>query len=267
MGRYAPAWRRAGYRIFDSIFLRRTGRTPDGEFDIYVSPGCQLNVLDPRGVPIDPVHRRFIDRWISATSVIWDIGTNMGLFAFPAALRARNGQVYGFEPDIDLVRQVTRSLRRVRNMDLHLSIFGFALSDTDGASEFLIARYGRSMNKLEGAGPWHDGLFVGSEKRWVATLSMDTMAKYLRPPEVIKIDVEGAEMKVLEGGRATIAKHRPVMLVEGPMELWEDMSRFYRDLDYVYYDGSLEEPILLGEPTWDTVAVPREKWEKHPLMA
>lgn len=187
----------------------------------------------------------------------------MGLFAFPAALRARNGQVYGFEPDIDLARQVTRSLRRPRNRDLHLSIFSFALSDTDGAFEFLIARYGRSMNKLEGSGPWHDDLFVPSEKRWVATLRMDTMTKFLRPPDVIKIDVEGAEMKVLEGGRATIAEHRPVMLVEGPREFWTEMSRFYRSLDYVCYDGALERPALLDEPTWDTVAVPREKWEKQ----
>src|ERR1700719_4113886 len=98
MGRHAPIWRRLLYRAFDRVWLLREGRTPDGSFKVYVSPGCQLSVLRA-SLPIDRVHARFIARWVQADSIVWDVGGNMGLFSFPAALKARAGHVYTFEPD------------------------------------------------------------------------------------------------------------------------------------------------------------------------
>jgi FkbM family methyltransferase len=82
------------------------------------------------------------------------------------------------------------------------------------------------MNKLEAVGKWHDGEVKVLETRSVATLTIDTLAKGLLPPTVIKIDVEGAEVGVLEGGKNTIAKYRPTMLIEGPSQLWGPMEYF-----------------------------------------
>jgi hypothetical protein len=116
------------------------------------------------------------------------------------------------------------------------------------------------MNKLDGVAPWHDELFETSEKRSVGTFRIDTIAKSRQPPDVLKIDVEGAEMKVLEGGHETIAKHKPVILVEGPKDLWPQMAAFFKDLNYLLSDGHADNPVVLESPVWDTVAVPREKW-------
>lgn len=260
MGRFAPLWRRLAFRAGSGLFFRRRARTSDGSFDIYVSPGCQLSVLDPRGVPIDPVHTRFIARWVEPDSVVWDVGGNMGLFAFPAALKAKNGQVYSFEPDVELARYLILSLRRRHNASIPLSVLPVALSDSESIADFLIAEHGRSMNKIAGVGEWHDDLFVAKEKRHVATMRIDLAAKSLRPPDIVKIDVEGAEMRVLEGGRQTISAARPIILVEGPQQIWAELKAFFRDLDYVMYDGHAEQPVLIDMPVWDTVAVPREKW-------
>ena len=260
MGANAPAWRQKLYRAFAGRYVARRGATPDGRFDALVSAGAQLSVLDPRGVPIDPVHTRFIAHWVRADSVIWDVGANMGLFALPAALKANAGQVYCFEPDIDLAHHLLKATRRPINRGLPVAVLPFALSDEDGVAEFLIADHGTSMNKLAGAGPWHDGLFVARETRRVATLRIDAIASKLRPPDIVKIDVEGAEMRVLEGGRATIAKARPVMLVEGPKELAPQIDAYLKALDYVILDGEVEKPVPLDSIVWDTVAIPKEKW-------
>jgi len=260
MGKYFPAWRKVIYENFSSFYFCRTGRTADGTFDVYVSPGCQLSVLSLRGVPIDPVHQRLIDRWVKVDSVVWDIGANMGLFAFPAALKAKNGHVICFEPDVELASNLLRSVRRPRNKSLNISIFSLALSDSEGAARFLISRYGRSMNKLDGVGEWHDDLFVVRETRSVGLMRIDTLAKTLAPPDLIKIDVEGAEMQVLNGGKETIATCRPIFLVEGPDMLRPAMRAFFTEFNYVIYDGSKDNAPLIECPTWDTVAVPKEKW-------
>ena len=59
--------------------------------------------------------------------------------------------------------------------------------------------------------------------------------------------------------RRPFSRFRPVMLVEGPRELWASLQSFFTKNDYVLLDGAAENPVPLQNPVWDTVAVPREK--------
>jgi hypothetical protein len=177
----------------------------------------QLAVLDFRKSLVDLVHERFIREWITSDAVVWDIGANMGLFAFPAGLKAMAGRVYAFEPYVELAHYLLRSLRL-------------------------------SQNKV-----------VPEETRLVPTFRIDTLVKTLPPPTILKIDVEGAEVKVLEGGEQTISAHRPTILIEGPNELWDPMQAFFEKHRYVLFDGETEDRAALSHPVWNTIAVPKEK--------
>jgi FkbM family methyltransferase len=260
MGRRAALWRRLAYRLLAHHAVLRRVRATDGEFDAFLMAGSRLAILRPSGVLIEATHRRFIDRWVTPRSIVWDIGGNMGLFAFPAALRARYGHVYVFEPDTELASNLLRSLRRSRNRSLPVTVMPLALSDRDGVAAFEISAYGRAMNKLEGVGDWHSDLFVAAETRQVPTFRIDTVAETCRPPDIVKIDVEGAEIRVLNGARKTIAAHRPVMTIEAPKELQSEIGAFLAEHDYVVLDGGADDFPPLPAPGWDTVAVPREKW-------
>ncbi len=44
--------------------------------------------------------------------------------------------------------------------------------------------------------------------------TLDECAAKLEPPDLIKVDVEGAELEVLEGARELIAGRRPAMIIE-----------------------------------------------------
>lgn len=259
IGRHATLWRRLAYRLLGDRAVARRVVTPDGAFEAYVTAGAQLAALRPTGLRVEAAHQRFVNRWIEPRSVVWDIGGNMGLFAFPAALRARDGHVYVFEPDAELAANLLRSLRRPRNRGLPMTVMPFALSDRDGIARFQISAYGRAMNRLEGVGRWHDRYFAAAETRDVATFRLDVVARFCRPPDIVKIDVEGAEMMVLEGARETIAAHRPVMLIEGPKELQKAIGAFFAALDYDILDGGSDDFPKVEAPGWDTVAVPREK--------
>jgi hypothetical protein len=48
----------------------------------------------------------------------------------------------------------------------------------------------------------------------VEALTLDAAAERYGAPDLIKLDVEGAENMVMEGGRAVMTRHRPVILVE-----------------------------------------------------
>ena len=259
IGAQSSYWRRTLLAKLSSVYVRRRIVTLDGAFEIYVSPGSSLKVLKPGGLRIDPVHSRFVREWIAPNAVVWDIGANMGLFALPAALKAKEGRVYVFEPDIDLAAYLLRTMNFPSNKRLNLSLLRVAVSSAEGTANFQISKFGRSMNKLETAAPWNDTLVAVKELRSVATMRIDTLAETLPPPTVLKIDVEGAEMEVLKGGEATIAKYRPTMLVEGPKELSQPMKAFLDKHGYVMLDGSAETPVPLNEPVWDTVAVPKER--------
>jgi FkbM family methyltransferase len=259
IGAQSPIWRRALIRTLSPIYLRRKIKTCNGIFEAYVSPNSGLKVLSLLGVKVDPVHERFIRDWIEVDAIVWDIGANLGLFAFPAALKTRKGRVYAFEPDVELAANLHRSSRLRQNKQLNVFLLSVALSNVDGITDFQISRFSRALNRLAGAGTWNDARVATAELRPVVTMRIDKLARTIPPPTALKIDVEGAEMQVLEGGEETIAKYRPTILVEGPKELWDQMRLFFQRHQYVILDGAADTRSPLDEPTWDTVAVPTER--------
>jgi FkbM family methyltransferase len=183
----------------------------------------------------------------------------MGLFAFPAGLKAMAGRVYAFEPDVELAQYLLRGLRLRQNKKLNISVMCIAVSNADGVAKFQISKFSRAMNKLESVGEWHQDQIVPEETRLVPTIRIDTLVKTLQPPTILKIDVEGAEVNVLEGGEETISAYRPTILIEGPNELWNPIQAFFEKHHYVLFDGETADRSPLPYPVWHTIAVPQEK--------
>jgi FkbM family methyltransferase len=256
----SPLWRRALFKACSSRYFRRKCRTADGIFEAYVSANSGLSVLDIRKSLVAPTHERFIREWVESDAVVWDIGANLGLFGLPAALKVSKGRVYMFEPDVELAGNLLRSLGLQHNKKLNASVVCLAVSNADGIQTFQISKFSRAMNKLEAVGKFRENQIVVKERRSVATMRIDSLSEFLAPPTVLKIDVEGAEVNVLESGNATISKHRPTILIEGPQELWDPMWAFFERHHYVLLDGSIEDKSPLAQPAWDTVAVPAEKY-------
>ena len=82
-----------------------------------------------------------------------------------------------------------------------------------GLAEFSVARRGRASNHLsEFAGSTQSG---GERRRLVVpTITLDALLERVLPPSLAKIDVEGAELAVLQGARTILETHRPVLYVE-----------------------------------------------------
>ncbi len=129
--------------------------------------------------------------------VVYDVGANIGLTTIPLAKvdSESNCVFYCFEPDIDNFDRLSEN-RRINGLD-NMILHRLAVGERDAAGKLEIAEKGKSgQNRLVTDEEPLDGLAIVD----VQVISLDTFAtQKQRGPDVIKIDVEGGEVGVLEG--------------------------------------------------------------------
>lgn len=141
----------------------------------------------------------------SAEPCLYDIGANVGVFAWLAA-RCVDAQVHAFEPVPWLLEGLTSVAA-----DNELSIVAkpLAMSASEGTATFYISAKSDCSNSLR------EGFRRASEE---LSVKLDTVDAYVSrtgaTPTVLKIDTESTEPDVLRGAAETIATHRPWIICE-----------------------------------------------------
>ena len=182
--------------------VRRRLPAPFNAARIYVSSEGGLRYLRPSIGSVDPTLLRLAAEMVRPGDVIWDIGANLGLFSFAAsALAGPNGHVLAVEPDALLVRMLRRSAA-ANHRQAPVEVLPVAVADDLGVARFHIARRNRSTSHLDGFGTSQTGGIRATEL--VPTVTLDWLAARFPMPNVVKIDVEAAEVKVLTGGAAVL---------------------------------------------------------------
>jgi FkbM family methyltransferase len=134
-----------------------------------------------------------IDLYVKPGAIVWDIGANMGVFAFLSALRAGStGRVYAFEAYVECATLITRSKKWRQPDEAEVVICPFALSEETGTLAFQVSSYRSAASAIQGFGRFG----FGGTVREVPTLTVDDLAERFVPPTIIKIDVEGAGLAI-----------------------------------------------------------------------
>jgi FkbM family methyltransferase len=134
--------------------------------------------------------------------VVFDVGANVGLFSLVAAVAMRGrGQVVAFEPLGQNVSYIERHVRL--NRLTNVQVVRRAVADASGRLSFRVA-HNSAMGSLSS-----DGTLTVD----VVTLDALTGGREYPDPDLIKIDAEGAEARVLAGAEATIRRARPVIFL------------------------------------------------------
>ena len=136
-------------------------------------------------------------------AVVYDIGANVGYFSLLAAvLVGKNGQVVAFEPlprNIDYLKKHV-SLNKFENV----TIFEAAVSDHNGEAAFDLGPSTAMGHIAE----------KGSIKVRLVALDSLLASGDLKPPDYMKIDVEGAEYEVLRGAARLIKEYQPILFLD-----------------------------------------------------
>lgn len=186
-------------------------------FTIADGPGEGLRMDSSRsrvyqdGTAEMPVQRALMDV-LRPGAVAYDIGANVGFFSLIAARAVgSSGRVYSFEP----VPENARLIRRNASLNTfdHIQVVEGAVAEESGTITLTLAEHpGGATLAREELQPPPDA--KGEITVRAVCLDEEVEAGRLPAPDVIKIDVEGAELVVLDSMSSILRTRRPILICE-----------------------------------------------------
>jgi FkbM family methyltransferase len=164
-------------------------------------PQSRGKILRILGGTYEPEQTRLFQQRITAGATVLDIGAHVGYYTLLAsALVGPNGRVVAFEPNPENHGFLRRHMRL--NDVTNVTMEDVAVSDSTGTASFAFGT-GSGTGRLAEHGVLE-----------VRTVRLD---EYCREqgvePDVLKIDVEGAELTVLRGADEVIRSRHPVIFL------------------------------------------------------
>lgn len=202
---------------------------------------------------------RWVKRFVQPGMRVWDLGANQGIFSLAAsACAGPNGRVVAFEPDLFLVDLIRRSLASGTHLGAPVQLLPIAVSDSACIAEFQIAKTDRALNHLSSA---KGNPRAGDARERVSVIcqSLDWLMSQLDKPDLLKIDVEGAELALLQGGTRLLQEARPILILETAPEHVRAVAELLHGLDYSFYEVDSPLTDALQEPAWNSLVWPNER--------
>lgn len=179
----------------------------------------------------EPLTSRTFMKQMEEQSTVWDMGSRLGYFAtLGAEMTGTPDRVHVFETSISRCRLIEETNNERFGGKMHVR--NTAIGDTD-------------TNRV---------------------LTGDTYAKRHGPPDMVKIDIEGAEVAAVRGMEQTIESFRPTLIIEGHPELIENRDDGATDedllgfLDQYYNDISIAFDFRSPSGTWSPV---ERQWDER----
>jgi FkbM family methyltransferase len=200
--------------------------------DAAVTPGLLSGDYEPHLTAV-------FHRYCQPGMTVVDVGANLGYYSLLAAgLVGSSGKVIALEPNSENCRLMLSSLRLhgTTNVDL----LPIAADSTTGWAYY-------STHVGSNGGLIDDGELLARPGVVVPTFRLDDIVD--GPVGLLKMDVEGAEGRVVEGAARLIEGNRPIVTTELKDEMLRRVSRT-TVADYLgYFEGIGYTPSLLEKAT------------------
>ncbi|MQP63746.1 FkbM family methyltransferase [Niveispirillum sp. SYP-B3756] len=193
-------------------------RLPDVRFPVYLQLSRNINELMGRDGGSEKRERAHLREVASLEKarVFWDVGANIGQYSWELKSLNPTMKCCLFEPDPRNAQTISRTIATAGLTDCQL--FTFALSNQNGETIFYQDQVtGKTGSIAEPARVnSYSQVQFGLQplELRVQTRRADDLLPELAPPDILKVDVEGAEQIVLDGAWALIARYRPALLIE-----------------------------------------------------
>ena len=221
-------------RFLTRVFSSFKAKTKNGIYlDIFLSSVQDMHLINIEKLDSDLITEHI--KMLKSGDVFVDIGANIGYYSFLASsCMGNNGTIYSFEPSLREFRRFVKGISD--NNCKNIIPSNIAISDTNGIQTFTLSKHHTGLNKLN--------LNQSIEKFnfKVPTNKFDDFfyLMNIRQIDLMKIDVEGAELLVLFGMKNTLKEKKiNKIIVEITPKFLSEFSHsrtqlydFMKDLDY-----------------------------------
>lgn len=214
---------------------------PKCNFDVYIN-----------GFSRTPPVELIIRKYVKEGDTIIDVGANLGWTAILCSeLVGENGSVHAFEPVPSVYKNLAENKKYARFENI--KIYPFAVSDSCGVAELFLGNTNETT--LASMRP-HDLNDKGRSVR-AEMITLDSLILDNQKISFVKIDVEGAEFKVLRGMASIIERDHPILAIELTGE-WlekfgdssEQLIKFLTGFNYeIYVVSGGDFTPLVGIPS------------------
>ncbi len=205
---------------------------------------------EPEALPV-------FDVLVDHASTVLDVGGNIGYFSVRSAVRKPSLVLHAFEPMPTSFEFLTKNVA-LNDLGARIQCHNFGLADQNGEVTFYIAPYNGVNASLQNVANAEDSIkYIGQIQRmddWCAASGV--------APDLLKCDVEGAELLVFKGAERTLSEQTPMIFTE-MLRKWakafdyhpNDMIAYLEGFGYRCYglsladDGQAPENVLrlIGE--------------------
>lgn len=204
----------------------------------------------------------YLDHFLKPGQVFIDGGANFGIYTVVASkIVGDSGTVLSFEPSVESFPVLERNVQL--NQFDNVKLFNSALSSEEGTSRlYHIDNAPNSYSLNSDSRP--DTTF---EEVSTETLDAILLCEDIEKVDFIKLDVEGAEEKVLKGANSLLVQSKPKVLfemgsrnssnIEGdPQGAWNYLAQFGYCFFMIQSDGELSK-LNSAPPAGNILAIPK----------
>lgn len=189
--------------------------------------------------------QRLFARTVRSGDVVFDVGANVGFYTLLAGCRVGpQGRVVAFEPFASNVRLIKRHLRL--NHIENAQVVEAAVGSHNGTALFE-PHHSNAMGRVSDSG-----------SIVIEQVSLDALsdARTIPDPAVMKIDVEGAELSVLEGASRMVIRVKPsIFLATHGVDIHRRCCDFLVRAGYEL--RPIDESVASIDATDEILATPR----------
>jgi len=145
--------------------------------------------------------------------IFFDVGANAGLFAIRAARKIGGNGVFAFEPCSSTCELLKRNLRLNRLADVN--VVQQALGESAGEGALQVNGRGRDTRNTLGQTSHPEGKVARRENIRITTLDVFMKEHNVPRVDVMKVDIEGAELVMFRGARDLLARADAPLILYG----------------------------------------------------
>ncbi len=194
----------------------------------------------------------FLDKILANNMVVFDIGANIGIHSiFMAKKVSPHGKVYAFEPSTR--ETILLFLNKIQTRVNNLNIETLGVSNSNGFEFFYIfnqehsgAEKNYGLNTTVYPPPWAKRN-IKSKKYSIKVTKLDSYVRKnkIKNLDLIKIDTEGSEIKILNGSKYILKKFKPTLIIEMEGETYKQILSITKNYYWFFIN---KNGILFQKP-------------------